>query len=187
MKCSVFIATSLDGFIAKLDGNVDWLHTAGNGKELPSDQADMGLNAFMASVDCMIMGRKTMEIISNMNLTPEQWFYGEIKIIVLSNSLKEAPENLKDKVELYSGDLQNLISKLENEGLKHAYIDGGKTIQEFINLKLISEITITKAPVLLGEGIPLFGKFVHDIKLEQAKAIAFPNDFVQVNYQVKYD
>ena len=186
MKCSVFIATSLDGFIAKLDGNVDWLHTAGNGKELPPDQADMGLNDFMASVDCMIMGRKTMEIISNMNLTPEQWFYGDIKIIVLSNSLKEAPENLKNKVELYSGDLQNLVSKLENEGYQHAYIDGGKTIQEFINLKLINDITITKAPVLLGEGIPLFGKFSCDIKLEEAKASAFPNDFIQVKYKVKY-
>ena len=186
MKCSVFIATSLDGFIAKLDGNVDWLHTAGNGKELPPDQADMGLNAFMSSVDCMIMGRKTMEIISNMNLSPEQWFYRDIKIIVLSNTLKEAPENLKNKVELYSGELNNLIYKLEHEGYQHAYIDGGKTNQEFMNLKLINEITITNAPVLLGEGIPLFGKFTSEIKLEKAQAITFPNDFVQVNYQVKY-
>ena len=79
-----------------------------------------------------------------------------------------------------------MISKLEHEGYQHAYIDGGKTIQAFINLKLINEITITKAPVLLGEGIPLFGKFSGDIKLEEAKAIVFPNDFVQVNYKVKY-
>ena len=87
---------------------------------------------------------------------------------------------------MYSGDLLTLISNLENEGYQHAYIDGGKTIQEFMNLKLINEITITKAPVLLGEGIPLFGKFTSEIKLEKAQAIAFPNDFVQVNYKVKY-
>lgn len=84
-----FLATSLNG-------NVDWLPTAWNGIELPANQADMGLNDFMSSVDCMIMGRKTMEIILDMNLTEDQWFYGDIKIIVLSNSLKEAPENLKD-------------------------------------------------------------------------------------------
>jgi dihydrofolate reductase len=187
MKCSVFIATSIDGFIAKKNGDVDWLHTAGNGKELTGANADMGLSSYISSVDCMIMGRKTMDIISKMNLSPEQWFYGDLKIIVLSNTLKEAPENLKGKVEMYSGDLLTLISTLENHGQKHAYIDGGTTIQEFINLKLISELTITKAPVLLGEGVPLFGKLFKDLKLENAKATAFANDFIQLKYTVNYD
>jgi dihydrofolate reductase len=186
MKCSVYIATSVDGFIAKKDGGVDWLHTAGNGKEITGEHADMGLNDYLSSVDCMIMGRKCMDMISSMNLTPGQWFYGNLKIIVLSNTIKEAPENLKGKVEMYSGDLLTLISNLENEGHKHAYIDGGTTIQEFINLKLINEITITKAPILLGEGIPLFGKIFKDIKLEEAQTIAFPNDFIQLKYKVSY-
>jgi len=186
MKCSVYIATSVDGFIATKDGGVDWLHTAGNGKVLTGEHADMGLNDYLSSVDCMIMGRKCMEMISSMNLTPEQWFYGDLKIIVLSNTIKEAPENLKGKVEMYSGDLLTLISKLEKEGHKHAYIDGGKTIQAFINLKLINEITITKAPIILGTGIPLFGKTFKDIKLEEAQALAFPNDFVQLKYKVNY-
>ncbi len=186
MKYSVFIATSLDGFIATKDGGVDWLHTAGNGKVLTGENADMGLNDYMSSVDCMIMGRKCMDMISSMNLTPEQWFYGDLKIIVLSNTIKEAPENLKGKVEMYSGDLLTLVSSLENEGHKHAYIDGGRTIQEFINLKLINEITITKAPIILGEGIPLFGKTFKAIKLEEAQAAAFPNDFIQLKYVVNY-
>ena len=134
----------------------------------------------------MIMGRKCMEMISSMNLTPEQWPYGDIKIIVLSNTIKEAPENLKSKVEMYSGDLLTLISNLENEGFKHSYIDGGATIQAFINLKLINELTISKAPVLLGEGIPLFGNTLKEIKLEEAQAIAFPNDFIQLKYKVNY-
>lgn len=180
MKCSVFIATSVDGFIAKEDGSVDWLHTAEN------PEADMGMNEYMSSIDCMIMGRKCMDMISSMNLTPEQWPYENTKIIVLSNTLKEAPENLKGKVEMYSGDLQVLVSKLENKGFKHAYIDGGTTVQAFINLKLINEITITRIPILLGKGKPLFGKTFKDIKLEEAKAIVFPNDFIQLKYKVNY-
>lgn len=186
MKCSVYIATSVDGFIATKDGGIDWLHTAGNGKVITGENVDMGLGDYLSSVDCMIMGRKCMDMISSMNLTPEQWFYGKLKIIVLSNTIKEAPENLKDKVEMYSGDLLTLIANLEDEGHKHAYIDGGTTIQEFINLKLINEITITKAPIILGEGISLFGKTFKDIKLEEAQAVVFPNDFIQLKYKVNY-
>jgi dihydrofolate reductase len=87
---------------------------------------------------------------------------------------------------MYSGDLNDLIDSLEHKGFKHAYIDGGTTIQAFINLQLINEITITRTPLLLGEGIPLFGETFKIIKLEQAKAIAFPNNFVQVKYIVSY-
>ena len=186
MKCSVYIATSVDGFIAKKDGSVDWLHTAGIPEADMGNQADMGMTEYMESVDCLIMGRKCMETISNMNLTPEQWPYGSTRIIALSNTVKQAPDNVKDKIEMYSGDLQALVSKLESEGHQHAYIDGGTTIQTFINLQLINEMTITHAPVLLGEGILLFGKTIKDIKLEQAQATAFANNFVQVKYTVNY-
>lgn len=185
MKCSVYIATSVDGYIATPDGGVDWLHTSGN-LEADMGSEDMGFQSFMDSVDCMIMGRKCMEMISSMNLTPEQWPYGDVRIVVLSNTVKEPPENLREKVEMYSGDIQELILKLESSGFKHAYIDGGSTITSFVNLKLINEITITKVPVLLGEGIPLFGKINKSVKLENAEASAFPNDFIQVKYSVNY-
>ena len=185
MKCSVYIATSADGYIAAPDGGVDWLHTAGNLKADMGSE-DMGFQSFMDSVDCMIMGRKCMEMISSMNLTPEQWPYGDMRIVVLSNTVKEPPENLRGKIEMYSGDIQDLIIKLESCGLKHAYIDGGSTITSFINLKLINEMTITKVPVLLGGGIPLFGKINKSVKLENAKASAFPNEFIQVKYSVNY-
>ena len=134
----------------------------------------------------MIMGRKCMEMISNMNLTPVQWPYGDTHIVTLSNTVKEPPENLLGKVEMYSGDVQDLILKLENSGFKHAYIDGGSTITSFINLKLIDEMTITKVPVLLGEGIPLFGKISQSINLTNAMAKAFVNDFIQIKYRVDY-
>lgn len=186
MKCSVFIASSLDGYIAKDDESVDWLHTAGNPDIDMGQNADMGMNEFLSTIDCMIMGRKTMDIISSMSLTPEQWPYGDTRIIVLSNTLDKAPENLPGNIEVYSGDIHKLISTLENQGFKHAYVDGGTTIQNFINLKLINEMTITIAPILLGSGKPLFGKTFKDIKLEKAEAEAFPNDFVQVKYKVNY-
>lgn len=186
MKCSVFIATSVDGFIAKTNGSIEWLHTAGNSNADMGEKADMGWAECLATHDCLIMGRNTMEVISNMNLTPERWPYGDMRIVVLSNTLKEAPDNMKDKVEMYSGDLNALMSKLEDEGHKSIYVDGGTTVQAFINLKLIDEITITRAPILLGEGIPLFGKIANDIKLEQTEATVFANDFIQVKYTVNY-
>lgn len=186
MKCSVFIATSVDGYIATLDGGVDWLQTAGNPSADMGDNQDMGFNDFINSVDCMIMGRKCMEVISSMNLTPEQWPYRDIPIVVLSNTLKDAPENLSDRVEIYSGDIQLLIKELESKGLNHAYIDGGSTITTFINQKLIDQMIITKAPVLLGEGIPLFGKIDQKVKLEKAEAVAYPNEFIQIKYDVTY-
>lgn len=180
MKCSVYIATSADGYIATLNGEVDWLHNAGN-LEVEMGSEDMGFKDFMDSVDCMIMGRKCMEMISSMNLTPDQWFYGDMRIVVLSNTVQEPPENLRGKVEMYSGDINKLISRLEKDGLMHSYIDGGRTITTFLNLGLVNEMTITKAPVLLGEGIPLFGKIKHRLKLENTEVKTFPNDFLKLS------
>ncbi|MCE7519035.1 dihydrofolate reductase family protein [Vreelandella titanicae] len=186
MKCSVYIATSADGYIATIDGAVDWLHSAGNPEADMVENPDMGFGAFMASVDCMIMGRKCMETISGMNLSPEQWPYGDIHIVVLSNTLTTPPENLKDKVEMFSGDIVDLLKELENKGFNQAYIDGGTTITSFLNHSLIDEMTITRAPVLLGGGIPLFGQLDNQIKLVNSEAVAFPNDFIQVKYKVNY-
>lgn len=186
MKFSVFIATSADGYIATPEGNVDWLHTSGNQDADMSVNPDMGFNEFIASVDCMIMGRKCLETLSGFNLNQEQWPYGNIKIYALSNSMTHAPENVRDKVEMYSGDILTLTNHLERKGYKHAYIDGGMTITSFLNRKLITEMIITKAPVILGDGIFLFGKINEPIKLQEAKAISFPNDYVQVKYTVNY-
>lgn len=185
MKCSVFIATSVDGYIATPDGGVDWLHTAGN-LDADMENEDMGFRDFIDSVDCMIMGRKCMEMLSSMNLTPEQWIYGDIPVFVLSNTVKNAPENLRGKVDMYSGDINKLTLMLENNGYTHAYIDGGTTITSFLNYGLINEMIITKAPVLLGEGLPLFGQINKKLRLENIEVKSFPNDFYQFKSSVNY-
>lgn len=185
MKCSAFIATSTDGYIATLDGAVEWLHSAGN-TAADMGNEDMGFQAFMDSVDCMIMGRKCMEMIASMNLTPEQWPYGNVPIYVLSHRLSQPPQNLMGKVTMYAGDIHKLISKLDAQGLQHCYVDGGTTITAFINLKLLNRIIITQAPILLGAGVPLFGHIESPIKLVNATSQSFANDFVQLQYDVVY-
>ncbi len=186
MRCSAFIATSADGYIATSDGGVDWLETSGKKNVEMGEKSDMGTATYLNSIDCMIMGRKCMEKLSSFNLSPEQWPYGETRIIALSNTVREPPSNLKSRVEMYSGEIPALLTKLEGEGFTHAYIDGGATITSFLALGLINEITITQAPILLGDGKPLFGKISRHIKLEGAEATAFPNDFVQIKYRVRY-
>ncbi len=186
MKCSVFIATSLDGYIATEDGGVDWLDTAGCLDADMGDRADGGFNEFMETVDCVIMGRGTLEVLSGFDLTPEQWPYPNARVIGLSNTLKEPPENLSDLVEISSGPIQELVETLKQEGYKHAYVDGGKTIRSFLGLRLISDMTLTLAPVILGGGIPLFGKTPKNVRLETKKAEVFPNGFVQLQYKVSY-
>jgi len=186
MKCSVFIATSLDGYIATPDGGVDWLDHVGDQSADLGEDADMGFLALMESVDCLIMGRKCMEKIASFNLTDEQWPYGNTRVIALSNSLSDVPDSVKGKVELMSGDIPNILNQLESEGHKHAYVDGGALISSFLNLKLINELIITQAPVILGEGISLFQNIQQSINLVNAEAKAYPNGFVQVKHQVKY-
>ncbi len=128
-----------------------------------------------------------METIARFDLAPDQWPYGDARVIALSNTLREPPENLRDRVEMYSGNVRELLAQLESDGHQHAYIDGGKTIQSFLDLQLIHEMTLTRVPVILGEGIPLFGKTSHDIRLRNARSTVVPKDFVQLRYTVHYD
>ena len=176
MKVSVYIATSLDGYIARPNGDINWLMEA----DSSGGKDDYGYKEFSDTVDCMVMGRNSMEMVMSF---PE-WPYEGKRVVVLSNTLKEAPPQLKNKVELYSGSLVKLATKLQNDGCKRLYVDGGKTIQSFINENLITDITITKIPVLLGEGLSLFGNTKHDIKLKHIETKSYPSGFVKSTYEV---
>jgi dihydrofolate reductase len=143
----VYIATSLDGFIATLDGGVEWLDDVPN-----PDGSDFGFAAFIARVDAILMGSGTYEKV----LSFGQWPY-ENKVFVLSQRIKSVPEELTGKVEIVKGPLADVIADLKGQGFEHLYVDGGKVIQRLLREDLIDELIITKIPKLLGKGIPLFG------------------------------
>lgn len=176
MKVSVYIATSLDGYIARPNGDINWLMEAddSDGKE------DYGYKEFSDTIDCMIMGRNSMQVVMGF----AEWPYKGKRVVVLSNTLKEAPPQLQDKVEMYSGSLSDLVTRLKNDGCNRLYIDGGKTIQAFINEGLITDIIVTKIPILLGEGVSLFGKTKHDIKLKHIETKSYASGFVKSTYEV---
>jgi dihydrofolate reductase len=172
----VFIATSLDGFIADKNGGIDWLHNIPN-----PDNLDMGYNNFMKSIDAIVMGKNTFETVCGFEI---DWpFY--VPVFVLSNSLQIIPEKFKDKAELVKGDLNGIIAKINAKGYQNLYIDGGKTIQSFLNQNLINEITITIIPILLCEGIPLFSKLEKVLNLECTKTTLFSNKIVQNEFKFK--
>lgn len=176
LKCSVFIATSLDGFIARTDGALDWLPQDG----AADDGEDYGYNAFIASVDTLVIGRKTYELV----LTFGEWPYPGKRVVVLSSHYPVTSQPLADGVEGTSCPPRELVQRLAAEGARHAYVDGGKTIQSFLNAGLIHEITITRVPVLLGAGIPLFGPLERDIALRHLATRSYANGLVQSRYSV---
>ena len=178
IKSSVFIATSLDGFIARLDGSIDWLNEA---NAVVPEGEDCGIVEFMSSVDGLVMGRNSFEKV----LSFGEWPYGEIRVVVLSRKGVDIPDKIKNRVSTSSEDPKSLVKRLAAEGMKQLYVDGGKTIQSFLSAGLIDEITITSIPVLLGTGLPLFGPLKKDIKLKHVSTNAYPFGFVQNRYCVE--
>ena len=175
-KVSVFIAASLDGYISRPDGNIDWLNEA----QPIAGGDDAGYGEFFDSIDVLVMGRGTFEKVTEF----ADWPYGEKPVIVLSKSLTEVPENLRKTVRIDASPPRALIEKLSQEGFRHIYLDGGKVIQFFLRAGLVDEITLTTIPILLGEGRPLFGPLEKDIKLRLLASRSWENGFVQSKYQV---
>ncbi|MBU2705107.1 dihydrofolate reductase [Zooshikella marina] len=175
MQISVYIATSVDGFIARKNGDIDWLEQAGDG----NNTTDFGYEDFMSSVTCLVMGRKTFEKV----LSFPEWPYEKKRVILLSRTCSSIPPELEGKVELYSGEISALVDRLKYEGEQRVYIDGGVTIQSFLKAGLVDDITITRIPVIIGEGLPLFAQTGHDISLTHIATKAYDNGFVQSTYQ----
>ncbi len=179
-RCSVFIATSLDGYIARRDGRIDWLEAA-NATVPPGE--DCGFAKFMASVDALVMGRNTFEL----TLSFEPWPYNDKPLVVMSRSLQALPAKTPESVSLSTAAPAALVEELSAKGHQHLYIDGGLTIQSFLTAGLIDEITITRIPVLIGGGIPLFGPLSADLRLEHVSTQAYDFGFVQSRYWVVRD
>ncbi len=178
MTGHVYIATSLDGFIARSDGSLDWLM-----KYPTDDGANYGFDDFMDSVDGLIMGRGTYEVVLGFG---GEWPYKK-PVVVLSSSLsqEDVDQTLEGKVRIVQATPKEIVQILSDEGWKRAYIDGGKLIQSFLQEGLIQDMTLTRIPILIGEGIPLFGPLDHDIDLEHIKTESFPSGFVMSKYEVR--
>ena len=174
MSNYVFVATTLDGFIADKDGGIEWL------TEVPNpNKIDYGYAELMKNTDALVMGRSTFEKV----LTFGEWFYTK-PVFVLSNSLTRIPENLEGKVEIVKGDIQDVVQKLNQQGHKRLYVDGGKLIQGFLKEDLIDELIINKIPILLGKGIPLFGDIDQKLKFKHMKTEVF-NDSLVMSYYLR--
>ena len=174
MKNYVYIATSLDGYIATEDGSVDWLSEIPN----PND-SDYGFNDFIQGVDAIVMGRKTFEKV----LSFGQWPYTK-KVFVLSSKLKEVPKEVTDKAEIIAGDIKDITADLNKKGFMNLYIDGGKTVQSFLREGLIDEMIITRIPILLGSGIPLFGKLDKAIRFDEVETEILDELLVKSHYKI---
>ncbi|WP_108945675.1 dihydrofolate reductase family protein [Shewanella halifaxensis] len=173
MSNIVYIATSLDGFIADKNNQVDWLHDIPN-----PDGSDLGFSEFMSRIDALVMGRNTLEIVLSFGV---DWPYSK-PVFVLSNTLTKVPDGLEDKVFLVNGSLPEIVQQLNAQGYNQLYIDGGKTIQSFLQHDLIDELIITTIPVILGGGIPLFGELTAPLKFKHVKAKRLVDCLVQNSF-----
>jgi dihydrofolate reductase len=169
-RCSVYIATSLDGFIARSNGGIDWLSIV----ERPGE--DYGFKDFFDSVDTMVMGRKTYETA----LGFDAWHYAGKRVVVLTHS----PQAPRHGEEFFSGDLTELVERLGAERSERVYVDGGAVIAQFLGAQLIDDVTLSVIPILLGEGVPLAPRVGHDVRLQLAEHRAFESGLVQLTYRV---
>ncbi len=172
MLVSVFIGTSVDGFIARLNGDLDFL---------PADGGEPhGYAEFMASVDALVIGRKTFETV----LAFPAWPYGDKRVVVLSNRPLDLSAVREGIVEQMAGPPAEIVAKLAAGGAHHLYIDGGITIQGFLRAGLVQRLIITRVPVLIGEGIPLFGALPRDLRLRHVATQHYPSGLVKSEYHV---
>lgn len=170
MKASVFVGTSVDGFIARTNGDLDWL---------PADGGEPhGYDEFMASVDAIVIGRKTFETVLGFGA----WPYHKRVVVLSSRPLDLSAAG--GSAEQMSGPPAEIVARLASSGAHHLYVDGGITIQGFLRAGLIDRLVITRVPVLIGDGIPLFGSLPRDVKLRHVATRSYPSGLVQSEYEV---
>jgi dihydrofolate reductase len=172
MKASVFVGTSIDGFIARPNGDFDFLSEGGSEPH--------GYEEFMASVDVLVIGRNTFEKV----LTFDKWPYAGKRVVVLSSRPLGDSSARGEAIEVMSGSPREIVARLEATGATHAYIDGGITVQAFLREGLIQRLIVTRVPVLIGQGIPLFGALPHDLRLKHLLTTTYSIGFVKSEYEV---
>ncbi len=174
MHASVYVATSLDGFLAGDDGDLEWLTGADPG------DADYGFAEFLASVDALVMGRNTFDSV----LATGKWAYGAKPVLVLSHRPLDLPNGFSGRAEVVNLSPRAVAAECDRRGFDHVYVDGGETIRSFLGAGLVRRMIITRLPVLLGSGIPLFGPVPADIDLALVGSTSYENGWIQDEYEV---
>lgn len=164
---------SVDGFLARRDDTFDFL--------LAGEQVPHGFEEFLASVDVVVMGRRTFEVVLRLGYLAT---YGKKPMMVLSSRPVDFSSAKGGVVEQMSGEPTEILKQLKSRGFKHAYIDGGITIQRFLAAGLIDRLVLTRVPVLIGEGVPLFGPVPRDISLRHVATRSYNGGLVQSEYEV---
>jgi dihydrofolate reductase len=167
MRTSIYVATSLDGFIATRDHGLDWLDI------VKQENEDYGYSDFMASVDCILIGRNTYETVRGF----QEWPYAQKKVLILTH---RPFTPIRDEVPV-SGALQPILQNLAKIGKKRVYLDGGATSRLGLAEGVVTDVTIS---ILLGSGIPLFGEIGKEVRLRHINTKAFNSGLVQTFYEV---
>lgn len=179
MQTTVYIAVSVDGFIAKPDGDIKWL-------ENPAyllEGEDYGWHGFIESVDGLVMGRNSYEKVRSFDI---DWPYTQ-PVIVLTTRPLDVPADLTDKIIVMGGAPADILNQAAAQGFQHLYLDGGVTIQHFLKAGLVDRLILTRIPILLGGGIPLFGELPTSAELTLLSTKGYANGFVQTTYAVEYN
>jgi len=171
MSVSVFVGISVDGFMARPDGSFDFL---------PENAEPHGYEEFMAGIDALVIGRNTFEVV----LAFETWPYGDKRVVVLSSGPLDFSGVKGGRVEAMSGAPAEIVAQLAASGAHHLYVDGGDTIQRFLRAGLVDRLIVTRVPVLIGQGIALFGALPHDVLLRHVATRSFDSGLVQSEYEV---
>ena len=175
VMCSAYLGMSLDGFIAGPNGELDWLEQVD-----VIDGEDFGYVAFMGSVDALIMGRRTYEIVANM---PIPWPY-TLPVVVMSSSVTAIPGEIAP-LEVFAGTPAEMVQEARNRGWSKLYIDGGLLVSSFVNERLLDELIVSVLPVALGSGTALFAGLDGHHWLKHEETTTFSNGMVQLRYTKK--
>jgi dihydrofolate reductase len=173
MRATVFVGISVDGFLARRNGDLDFLPSG--------DVEEHGYEAFVATVDAIVIGRGTFEKV----LEFEEWPYGKRRVVVLSSRPLDLSRVPRESVEQMSGSPEEIVARLSARGIGHIYVDGGITIQRFLRAGLIQRLIVTRVPVLIGDGIPLFGALDSDVKLRHVETRTYRGGLVQSEYAIE--
>jgi dihydrofolate reductase len=181
-RITIHMAASLDGFIARKDGRVDWLETSDEFADGATMDPDF-VAAFLKSIDCYVMGSKTYETALGFEAKGYGWSYGDKPVFVLTS--RKLPRK-RDTIEFYSGDLAQFVNERLRPKFRKIWFAGGGVLSgECLRLGLADEVSMSILPIVIGDGIRFFEKLDKDVALHLVEVKPYKNGIVELRYEVR--